>query len=110
MGLNLEILPVDAEEVRTDLEVEIVDKDSQRASPSGAADRGRGSKYEPISQKWSEIGDDQALLIEGLAPPQIQALSHHMSKRFGRANVAVRRAEKEDGTYKVLVCARRNDI
>jgi hypothetical protein len=72
----------------------------------GADGRGPTSKYEPVAQKWSELGDDEAIVLSGLKESDVQNLRNLLYRRFGKENVIVRSAEQEDETYKAVVRAR----
>lgn len=68
--------------------------------------RGRTSQYEPVAQEWSELGEDEAILISDLEKSDIQNLRNLLYRRFGKENVIVRSAQQEDETYKAVVRAR----
>jgi len=68
--------------------------------------RGRTSQYEPVAQKWSELGDDEAILLSDLEQNDVQNLRNLLYRRFGKENVIVRSSEQEDESYKAVVRAR----
>lgn len=68
--------------------------------------RGRTSQYEPVAQKWSELGDDEAILLSDLEQNDVQNLRNLLYRRFGKESVIVRSSEQEDESYKAVVRAR----
>lgn len=83
------------------------------------------SQFERVAQKWSEIPEDEAILLSGLAKSDVQTLRNFLYRRFGKENVIVRSAKhdyghwvtqedgswiwkewKEDATFKAVVLTR----
>lgn len=72
---------------------------------SGEA-RDQFSRYEPIAQKWSEIPDDESIVLSDLEKADIQNLRTLLYRRFDKSNVIVRAAKQKDGTFKAVIRAR----
>lgn len=64
------------------------------------------SPYEPIAQKWSEIGEDESIILSDLEKIDVRKIRDLLHRRFGREEVIVRSAEQENGTYKAVIRAR----
>lgn len=92
-----------------DFQMEVKDRDEAEHELGAAGGRGRTSRYEPIAQKWSELGDDKAILLSGLEENDIQNLRNLLYRRFGKENVIVRSAQQEDDTYNAVVRTRDGD-
>jgi hypothetical protein len=83
-------------------------QDAERELGAGGG-RGRTSKYEPVAQKWSDLGEDEAIMLSDLEENDIQNLRNLLYRRFGKQNVIVRSAQQEDESYKAVVRAREGD-
>lgn len=91
--------------MQNDFEMEI--KETEEAEGElGGGGRGRTSKYEPVAQKWSDLGEHEAIMLSDLEQNDVQNLRNLLYRRFGKENIIVRSAEQEDGTYKAVVRAR----
>ncbi|GEM_PF-2493781 len=93
----------------TDFQMEVMDQKEAERELGASGGRGRTSQYEPIAQKWSEVGDDEAIVLSDLEKNDIQNLRNLLYRRFGKENVIVRSAQQEDETYKAVVRARKDD-
>ena len=81
----------------------------RRAARGSGGGRGRTSRYEPIAQKWSELDEDESIVLSDLEKNDIQNLRNLLYRRFGKENVIVRSAKQEDDTFKAVVRARDGD-
>jgi len=88
-----------------DFEMEVKETEDAKRELGGGG-RGRTSQYEPVAQEWSELGEDEAILISDLEQSDIQNLRNLLYRRFGKENVIVRSAQQEGETYKAVVRAR----
>lgn len=93
-------------DMETDFQMEVQDTEEAEHELGAGGGRGRTSQYEPIAQKWSEVGNDEAILLSGLEKNDIQNLRNLLYRRFGKENVIVRSAEQDDETYKAVVRSR----
>jgi hypothetical protein len=92
-----------------DFKMEVKDtSDAERELGSGFG-RGRTSQYEPVAQKWEEIGDDESIVLDTLEENDIQNLRNLLYRRFGKENIIVRSAKQDDDTFKAVVRARRGN-
>jgi hypothetical protein len=89
-----------------EMEVKPTDEAEQELGP---ASRGRRSQYEPVAEKWADIGEDESIVLSDLEENDIQNLRNLLYRRFGKENVIVRSAQQSDGTYKAVVRAREGD-
>ncbi len=92
-----------------EFQMEVMDQEEAERELGASGGRGRTSKYEPIAQKWSEIGDDEAIVLSDLEKNDIQNLRNLLYRRFGKENVIVRSAQQEDDSFKAVVRAREDD-
>ncbi len=92
-----------------DFDMEVKETEEAERELGAGGGRGRTSQYEPIAQEWSELGEDEAILISDLEKNDIQNLRNLLYRRFGKENVIVRSAQQEDETYKAVVRAREGD-
>jgi hypothetical protein len=92
-----------------DFQMEVKDRDEAERELGAGGGRGRTSRYEPIAQKWSELGDDESIVLSDLEKNDIQNLRNLLYRRFGKENVIVRSAKQEDDTFKAVVRARDGD-
>jgi hypothetical protein len=92
-----------------DFQMEVKDRDEAERELGAGGGRGRTSRYEPIAQKWSEIGDDESIVLADLGKNDIQNLRNLLYRRFGKENVIVRSAKQEDDSFKAVVRARDGD-
>jgi len=92
-----------------DFQMEVKDRDEAERELGAGGGRGRTSRYEPIAQKWSEIGDDESIVLSDLGKNDIQNLRNLLYRRFGKENVIVRSAKQEDDSFKAVVRAREGD-
>jgi hypothetical protein len=89
-----------------DFEIEVKDTDEAEQELGASGGRGRTSKYEPVAQEWSEVGEGEAILLSDLEKNDIQNLRNLLYRRFGKESVIVRSAQQEDESYKAVVRAR----
>ncbi len=92
--------------MKADFQMEVKDKDEAERELGVGGGRGRTSRYEPVAQKWGEIGDDESIVLSDLEKNDIQNLRNLLYRRFGKENVIVRSAKQEDDTFKAVVRAR----
>ena len=91
-----------------DLNFEVVsNKEANQAI--GSTTRGRKSEYEPVARQWAELADDESIVLDGLEQNDVQNIRNLMYRRFGKEDVIVRSAKKEDGLYKAIVRQRDGD-
>jgi hypothetical protein len=95
--------------MEAEFQMEVMDQQEAERELGASGGRGRTSKYEPIAQKWSEIDDDEAIVLSDLEKNDIQNLRNLLYRRFGKENVIVRSAQQEDDTFKAVVRAREDD-
>jgi hypothetical protein len=95
--------------MNAEFQMEVMDEKEAERKLGASGGRGRTSQYEPIAQKWSEVGDDEAIVLSDLEKNDIQNLRNLLYRRFGKENVIVRSAQQEEGTYKAVVRAREED-
>ena len=89
-----------------DFQMEVKDRDEAERELGAGGGRGRTSRYEPIAQKWSELGEDESIVLSDLEKNDIQNLRNLLYRRFGKENVIVRSAKQSDDTFKAVVRAR----
>lgn len=89
-----------------DFQVEVKETEDAERELGAGGGRGRTSQYEPVAQKWSELGEDEAILLSDLEQNDVQNLRNLLYRRFGKENVIVRSAEQKDESYKAVVRAR----
>lgn len=92
-----------------EFEMEVMDQSEAERELGASGGRGRTSQYEPIAQKWADVGKDEAIVLTELAKNDIQNLRNLLYRRFGKENVIVRSAQQDDGTYKAVVRAREDN-
>lgn len=92
--------------METDFQMEVMDREEAERELGASGGRGRTSQYEPVAQKWGEVGDDESIVLSGLEQNDIQNLRNLLYRRFGKENVIVRSAQQEDETFKAVVRAR----
>jgi len=95
--------------MEADFQIEVMDQQEAERELGASGGRGRTSKYEPIAQKWNEVGDDEAIVLSDLEKNDIQNLRNLLYRRFGKENVIVRSAQQEDDSFKAVVRAREDD-
>jgi hypothetical protein len=95
--------------MEAEFQMEVMDQQEAERELGASGGRGRTSKYEPIAQRWSEVGDDEAIVLSDLEKNDIQNLRNLLYRRFGKENVIVRSAQQEDDTFKAVVRAREDD-
>jgi len=89
--------------MNTDFQMEVKDRDEAERELGAGGGRGRTSRYEPIAQKWSELGSDESIVLSDLEKNDIQNLRNLLYRRFGKENVIVRSAKQEDESFKAVV-------
>jgi hypothetical protein len=90
----------------TDFQMEVKETQDAERELGASGGRGRTSQYEPVAQKWSDLGEDEAILLSDLEQKDVQNLRNLLYRRFGKENVIVRSSEQEDESYKAVVRAR----
>jgi hypothetical protein len=89
-----------------DFQMEVKDKEEAERELGAGGGRGRTSRYEPIAQKWGDLGDDESIVLSDLEKNDIQNLRNLLYRRFGKENVIVRSAKQEDDSFKAVVRSR----
>ncbi len=89
-----------------DFQMEVKDRDEAERELGAGGGRGRTSRYEPIAQKWSEVGKDESIVLADLEKNDIQNLRNLLYRRFGKENVIVRSAKQDDDTFKAVIRSR----
>ncbi len=92
--------------METNFEIEVKSKDEAERELGARGGQGRTSQYEPIAQKWSELDEDESIVISGLEKNDIQNLRNLLYRRFGKETVIVRSAQQDDESYMAVVRAR----
>lgn len=92
--------------MEADFQMEVKDRTEAERELGAGGGRGRTSRYEPVAQKWSEIGEDESIVLSDLEKNDIQNLRNLLYRRFGKENVIVRSAKQEDDTFKAVIRAR----
>lgn len=92
--------------METDFQMEVKDRTQAERELGAGGGRGRTSRYEPVAQKWSDLGDDESIVLSDLEKNDIQNLRNLLYRRFGKENVIVRSAKQDDGSFKAVVRAR----
>ena len=86
-----------------DLQMEVKKKEEGERELGAAGTRGRTSKYEPVAQKWMDLGDDECIVLSDLDQNDVQNLRNLLYRRFGKENIIVRSAQQDDDSYKAVV-------
>lgn len=86
--------------------IEVMDEEEAERELNAGGSRGRTSKYEPVAQRWRELGEDESIVLSGLDQRDIENLRNLLYRRFGKENVIVRSVQQEDEGYKAVVRAR----
>lgn len=94
--------------MESEFNLTVVDRQDADSELGALGGRGRTSQYEPVAQKWTEVGDEEAILLSGLEQTDIQNLRNLLYRRFEKENVIVRSAQQEDESYKAVVRTREN--
>lgn len=89
-----------------DFQMEVKEKEEAERELGAGGGRGRTSRYEPVAQKWNDLGEDESIVLSDLGKNDIQNLRNLLYRRFGKENVIVRSAQQDDGTFKAVVRAR----
>lgn len=92
-----------------DYQMEVKDREEAERELGVGGGRGRTSKYEPVAQKWNDLGEDESILLSDLEKNDIQNLRNLLYRRFGKENIIVRSAQQENGNFKAVVRAREGD-
>lgn len=90
---------------KQDIKIDLVSKDEMQHTLSSSR-RGRGgrtSRWEPVRQSLSELGDDNAIKLT-LHKREVQGLRQYVSKHMpGQVKVVSSRLRDEDDQYHVFV-------
>lgn len=92
--------------MEVDFQMEVKDKDEAERELGAGGGRGRTSRYEPVAQKWANLGDDESIVLSDLEKNDIQNLRNLLYRRFGKENVIVRSAKQEDDSFKAVIRSR----
>lgn len=92
--------------MEADFEMEVKTKEEAEQELGARGGQGRTSRYEPVAQKWSELDEDESIVLTGLGKNDIQNLRNLLYRRFGKETVIVRSAQQEDESYMAVVRAR----
>lgn len=93
--------------METQFDMEI--KSAGEASREISGQRGRQSAYQPVALKYTEIGEDEAIVLRELNQNDVQNLRNLLYRKFGKRNVIVRSAKQEEGKYLAVVRDREGD-
>lgn len=87
-----------------DFNMEVSDrKQAEQEISTSSGGGGRSSQYDPIAEKYANLDDGEAILLEGMSQNDIQNLRNLLYRRFGKEEVIVRSKSQGDDTYKAVV-------
>jgi len=87
-----------------DFNMEVSDrKEAEQEISTSSGGGGRSSQYDPIAEKYANLDDGEAILLEGMSQNDIQNLRNLLYRRFGKETVIVRSKSQGDDTYKAVV-------
>jgi len=87
-----------------DFNMEVSDrKEAEQEISTSSGGGGRSSQYDPIAEKYANLDDGEAILLEGMSQNDIQNLRNLLYRRFGKEEVIVRSKSQGDDTYKAVV-------
>lgn len=87
-----------------DFNMEVSDrKEAEQEISTSSGGGGRSSQYDPIAEKYANLDDGEAILLEGMSHNDIQNLRNLLYRRFGKEEVIVRSKSQGDDTYKAVV-------
>ena len=87
-----------------DFNMEVSDrKQAEQEISTSSGGGGRSSQYDPIAEKYANLDDGEAILLEGMSQNDIQNLRNLLYRRFGKETVIVRSKSQGDDTYKAVV-------
>jgi len=78
-------------------------KEAEQEISSSSGGGGRSSQYDPIAEKYANLDDGEAILLDGMSQNDIQNLRNLLYRRFGKEEVIVRSKSQGDDTYKAVV-------
>jgi len=87
----------------TDFNMTTKTTDEAENELSSGGGPGRNSKYEPVAQKYTEIDEDEAIVLRELSKNDVQNLRNLMYRRFGKEDVIVRSSKQGDDEFKAVV-------
>jgi len=87
-----------------DFNMEVSDrKEAEQEISTSSGGGGRSSQYDPIAEKYANLDDGEAILLDGMSQNDIQNLRNLLYRRFGKEEVIVRSKSQGDDTYKAVV-------
>jgi len=87
-----------------DFNMEVSDrKQAEQEISTSSGGGGRSSQYDPIAEKYANLEDGEAILLEGMSQNDIQNLRNLLYRRFGKEEVIVRSKSQGDDDYKAVV-------
>jgi len=87
-----------------DFNMEVSDrKQAEQEISTSSGGGGRSSQYDPIAEKYANLDDGEAILLDGMSQNDIQNLRNLLYRRFGKEEVIVRSKSQGDDTYKAVV-------
>jgi hypothetical protein len=78
-------------------------KQAEQEISTSSGGGGRSSQYDPIAEKYANLDDGEAILLDGMSQNDIQNLRNLLYRRFGKEEVIVRSKSQGDDTYKAVV-------
>jgi hypothetical protein len=78
-------------------------KEAEQEISTSSGGGGRSSQYDPIAEKYANLDDGEAILLDGMSQNDIQNLRNLLYRRFGKETVIVRSKSQGDDTYKAVV-------
>jgi hypothetical protein len=78
-------------------------KQAEQEISTSSGGGGRSSQYDPIAEKYANLEDGEAILLEGMSQNDIQNLRNLLYRRFGKEEVIVRSKSQGDDDYKAVV-------
>lgn len=91
-----------------DFNMQVSNKGEAENELSSGGGPGGTSKYEPVAQKYTEIDEDEAIVLRDMSQNDVQNLRNLLYRRFGKEDVIVRSSQQSDGDYKAVVRDRVN--
>jgi hypothetical protein len=78
-------------------------KQAEQEISTSSGGGGRSSQYDPIAEKYANLEDGEAILLDGMSQNDIQNLRNLLYRRFGKEEVIVRSKSQGDDDYKAVV-------
>lgn len=93
----------------SDLDFDVTSTEEATQSMSRAGG-GRGSEYEPVAEKYTEIDkENEAIKLSGLANNDVQNIRNLLYRRFGKEDVIVRSTKVSDDPEKYDAVVRKRE-